>query len=377
MHKIIKIMIDKINLIKSDNYTYLNDFLDILIGDNRVQQADDIRKLTTRFYESDTKNNTIEEIKIAGTTAQENINQKSTTLHKKYLTNPCACPYCGANHVVRNGIKNNKQQYLCRNCKGQFVDRTESAISHSHGSEMLWKLVIDDTIEGVALRTTAEKYGIAVTTAFNMRHKILANLEFMQNASPSVLNNICEADETYLLESEKGSKISEDYYRCARKRGEKASKRGLSSEQICIFTAVERNGRAISKAINRARPSKDKILQAFEKHVNTETVLICDGEKNYNVLRENGKCIVAHAERNTINNINTANSFHSHIKERNRNARGFATKYLNRYNALFVNTFRRKADLVNTIYNSMTQRNMAFKSIKQVINENLLVLPIM
>jgi hypothetical protein len=48
---------------------------------------------------------------------------------------------------------------------------------------------------------------------------------------------------------------------------------------------------------------------------------------------------VEESER-TFYNLNTANSFHSFIKDRYRDYRGVATKYLNRYNALFVLVYR-------------------------------------
>jgi transposase-like protein len=31
------------------------------------------------------------------------------------------CPRCKSNHVVKNGWRNEKQNYLCRNCRRQFI----------------------------------------------------------------------------------------------------------------------------------------------------------------------------------------------------------------------------------------------------------------
>jgi predicted RNA-binding Zn-ribbon protein involved in translation (DUF1610 family) len=37
------------------------------------------------------------------------------------------CPKCGGKSVVRNGHQNGKQQYLCKECGGSFVETTGSA----------------------------------------------------------------------------------------------------------------------------------------------------------------------------------------------------------------------------------------------------------
>jgi hypothetical protein len=204
-----------------------------------------------------------------------------------------------------------------------------------------------------------------------MRHKVLNCLEQAAKDSQQLLEGVCEADETYLLESVKGQKIPDDYYRRPRKHGAKASRRGISDEYICICAAVEREGAAFGTAVNRATPSKEEILEVFGERVKADTLLLCDGAKNYEVLSENGKCITAQVKRG-LNNINAVNGFHSFIKERNRAARGFATKYLNRYNALFSSVYRSSDSIVDAVYNLMFEPNGRFSSIISTQNQNLL-----
>lgn len=60
----------------------------------------------------------------------------------------------------------------------------------------------------------------------------------------TVASGEIELDEKYVLNSHKGKKI--DNLK-PRKRGGAASKRGLSSEQICLPAAVQRNGTAVLK----------------------------------------------------------------------------------------------------------------------------------
>jgi transposase-like protein len=286
------------------------------------------------------------------------------------------CPKCGGKSVVRNGHQSGKQQYLCKECGGSFVETSDSAIAHSHSGEAVWKQVIRDTIEGTGIDKTAAALDLHHETVFNMRHKILYCLEQEQAKRPKLLEGVCEADETYILESQKGRKIPDDYHREARKHGAKAQKRGISDEYICVCAAVERDGAAFSTAINRATPGKEELLNVFSGHVNGGTFLLSDGSKNYGVLSESWKCITANASQNApgLNNINAVNAYHSFIKERNRNARGFATKYLNRYNALFSTTFRSSDSVVDDVYNLLSAMNGGFISIAVSQSSNLLVL---
>ena len=296
---------------------------------------------------------------------------------EKETTKPVpGCPKCGGNSVVRNGHQSGKQQYLCKECGGSFVETTGSAIAHSHSGETVWKQVVRDTIEGKAIDETAAALDLHHETVFNMRHKILYCLEQEQADNPRLLEGVCEADETYILESLKGSKIPDGHRRKARKHGAKAEKRGISNEYVCVCAAVEREGAAFSTAINRATPSKEELLNVFAGHVSGNTFLLCDGSKNYGVLSEKGKCITANANPASpgLNNINAVNAYHSFIKGRNRNARGFATKYLNRYNALFSTAFRSSDSVVDGIYKRISAINGGFVSIAVSQSSNLLVI---
>jgi len=275
------------------------------------------------------------------------------------------CHHCGSLHVVRNGKRSGRQAYLCRDCRKTFTENATSAIAHSHSSATVWEQVIRDTVEGVSLDTTAEDLDLSHSTVFNMRHKILHCIEQAILASPVELEGVCETDETYILENVKGRKIPENYHRKSRKHGAKASKPGLSNEYICVCTSVTGAGKSIAIAANRATPSKSEITEVFGDKINSNTIILCDGNPTYDILGE--KCTVAHTEK-----INKVNGFHSFIKERNRKARGFATIYLNRYNALFSVVFANIDVAVKEIFALMTARNNLFNTTSCVKSQNLL-----
>jgi transposase-like protein len=280
---------------------------------------------------------------------------------------PVTCRRCGSVNVVRNGKQSGKQTYLCKDCRKGFAETSTSAIAYSHSSKAVWKQVIRDTVDGVSIDKTADSLDLTHATVFHMRHKILHCVEQAIANAQIEMDGVCEADETYVLESVKGRKIHENYHRKPRKHGAVASKRGISDEYICVCTGVDADNRCTAAAVNRATPSKEEIAQVFADKVTPETVILCDGSKNYDILED--KCTVAHTTR-----VNKVNGFHSFIKQRLDGARGVATIYLNRYNALFAQIFGKQDSATDKIYALMTSRDNSFSSISAVKSKNLLTI---
>lgn len=280
-------------------------------------------------------------------------------------TAPEQCVSCGSANIVRNGKKHKKQAYMCKDCKKHFVETTTSAIAYSHSSETVWKQVIRDTVDGISIDRTAQDLDLSHSTVFNMRHKILFCIEQAILSDPIELEGVCEADETYVLENVKGKKIHSDYHRKARKHGAKASKRGISDEYICVCTSVDSYNKCTTAVVNRATPSKKEIVQVFGDKVSADTIILCDGNNCYDALED--KCTVAHTNR-----VNRVNGFHSFIKERLLAARGVATVYLNRYNALFSWIYSNQDSATNKIFEMMTSRDGSFSDISTVKSQNLL-----
>ena len=169
-----------------------------------------------------------------------------------------------------------------------------------------------------------------------MRHKLLVYMEEAVSASEP-LEALIEADEAYIPESQKGTRVT---HRKPRKHGEGVSKRGLSNEQLCVCFATDRDHRAIARCVNRAKPSSEDLVRALAGHISKESVILCDGAAGYNLLAEKTECekvaLVGHESYNKVYHLNTVNSLHSRFKEMMRKFRGVATKYLNRYAALFT-----------------------------------------
>jgi transposase-like protein len=263
---------------------------------------------------------------------------------------PKACPHCGSEECVKNGHQHDgKQRYRCTVCGCTFVETGNGAMYESHYGEAVWEQAIKDTLGGVSIDGSARALHMSHKTMFYLRHKILMALEDEEKEEAVVLDGVCEIDDAYVLESLKGTEIPREYGRKARKHGAKAEKAGVSDEYVNICTGVEREGKAYARSMGRATPTSEEITDVYTGHIAKSALVICDGEKSYNILPEICHCAVREVKRldendknvtDSFYNINTVNSYHAFIKERYGKYRGVATKYLNRYNAMFDKAFR-------------------------------------
>lgn len=289
------------------------------------------------------------------------------------------CPYCGSEIVVKNGHKCHKQEFLCKNCRKTFVSTTNTLMANSHKPREVWEELIEDTLSGHSLDFTAQRLGLYHDCTFRMRHKFLTALDRLQNEQDVHLGEVSELDETFVLDSYKGAPLQDEVNREARKRGEKANKRGISSEYVCICAGVQRGGSVMAKTVNRAKPSAVEIQEVFNDHIAENTLILCDGLKSYNSLESIAGCNIHSVKGETktgFYHLNNVNAFHSFIKSRYHLYRGVATKYLNRYNTLFAAAYKHAADhfcqIAETLLN--VSRVNRFVSYHDLAREGLLCL---
>lgn len=227
-----------------------------------------------------------------------------------------ACPHCAAQAVIRYGFKCKKQRFFCKNCGRTFVTTTNSIMANSHFTVSVWKEMIADTLHGNSIDFSAKCLGLYHQAAFDMRHKILMALLELPVVADICLGDVSEFDETFVLDCYKGKKLDTGIGRKPRKHGAKALKRGISSEYLCICTGIQRKGDAFAATVNRAKPSARELGSIFEGHIADGTLALC---------------------------------FHSFIKKRYEFYRGVASKYINRYNALFAATYRNAESIIGRL----------------------------
>lgn len=279
-------------------------------------------------------------------------------LKAKELTSKPDCPYCSAHAVILYGHKCRKQRFLCKTCGRTFVPTTNTVMSNSHFPAYVWKEMIMDTLHGNAIDYSARRLGLYHQAAFDMRHKILLALQELPEAADVCLGEVSEFDETFVLDCYKGRKLDNTAQRAPRRHGAKAQKRGISNEYICICTGIQRKGDALAATVNRAKPSAKELLCIFEGHIADGTLALCDGLRSYHAFPGIADCTVKdcnnrEGEDSCFYNLNTVNGFHSFIKQRYAFYRGVASKYINRYNALFSTTYRNAENMVRRLVDTV------------------------
>lgn len=151
------------------------------------------------------------------------------------------------------------------------------------------------------------------------------------------MEGVIEADEAYVLESLKGIQA---ITRKPRKHGETATKRGLSSEHLCVCVAAGRDRHIVVCCVNRRNPSAEDIEDALSARINESGIILYNGKRAYNKLIHAKKCekivLEFHQDYNKAYHLNTVSGLHSRLKDVLYRYRGVSSKYLNRYLALFT-----------------------------------------
>ena len=250
------------------------------------------------------------------------------------------CPVCGIAEpkIIKKGFLNGKQRVECQSCIHKIVQTRGKLRYNSHQSEAQWSILIVDTLNAIPLVKTAAELDVSTETVFHMRHKFLLLLEQLLYEQPITLEGIIEMDETYINDGFKGIKRTSG--RKARKHGERAQKRGLSEEKLCIFMGTYRLGQELVQCVNRAKPSSKEVIQVFGSVIKEQSILINDGLfSNYDLIQQNKLTSMVVSDHQTFTpviHLNTVNSMHSGFKKLYRHYRGVSTKYLSRYLALYI-----------------------------------------
>ncbi len=108
-------------------------------------------------------------------------------------------------------------------------------------------------------------------------HKILSALKDVGSVK---MEGIVEADETFFLFSEKGNRKIQN--RKPRKRGGKATKRGINDEHIAVIVSSDRHGEFIAEVAGRGRLTTKQIDDKIGKWIGKEVDVICtDSHRSY------------------------------------------------------------------------------------------------
>ena len=248
---------------------------------------------------------------------------------KTVLDSVESCPHCNNHSLYKWGINAGIQRYKCKSCNKTFNALTNTPLAHLRHKEK-WSSFTQDIIESKSIHDAAEHCKVADSTSFRWRHRFLVAAS---NMKAQHLEGIVEADETFFLDSHKGDHHLE---RPARKRGGKATQRGLSSEQIPVIIVRDREGHTTDAVLNHTNTKE--ITKIISPLIDKDVLLCSDGNRIYsafaNALNITHKVINASAGEHVKEgayHIQNVNAYDSRLKNWMRHFNGVATKYLESY----------------------------------------------
>lgn len=240
------------------------------------------------------------------------------------------CPHCQGHHIHRHGMARGLQRYKCVGCARTFNALTGTPLAGLR-KRGRWLSYAASLNASESVRMAAARTGVAKSTSFRWRHHFL---RARKDPKDQRLTGIVEVDECFILESRKGER---HLPRQARKRGGKAKKPGLSSEQTPVLIALDRHGSHVD-AVLRDR-SEAAVSAVLKPAVSKSEALLCmDGDA----------ALIAFAERQAIEyeliiasrgehvhekvlHIQNVNGYVSRFKKWLARFNGVATKYLQNY----------------------------------------------
>ena len=244
------------------------------------------------------------------------------------------CPRCGNEHCYRHGFANDLQRYRCCSCGRTFNDLTGTPLARLR-HKAKWLAYSQVLLDSLPVRKAADRVGVHRNTAFRWRHRFL---HWIKLDRPTLLNGIVEADETFLLESQKGSRTLD---RPPRHRGGHAAKRGITSELDCILVARDREGRTVDAVTGRGALKAAQLERDLLPRLDKQALLVSDSHAAYRAFARKHR--IAHE---TVNlragvrarrlgslaiHVQNVNAYHQRFKTWLQGFRGVASRYLPNY----------------------------------------------
>jgi len=249
----------------------------------------------------------------------------------KPLEHKVCCPSCLSCSISGNGKFKGVQRYVCRDCNKYFRDSTGSLTYNLKKGELLPKYLYNMLL-GYSIKKCSEQTGICVQTSFDWRHKILNSFNELR---PADFGGIVESDDIFFLESEKGSR---NITRKSRKRGSKATKRGISNQQVSVVITQDRKQSKEMVVVKKGRITKKSLDKVLGGRIKEGSTLCTDSHRSYTAFTkangiEHQKFIANKGQRvkDKIYHVQNVNNTASRLRNWMKPFNGVATKYLQNY----------------------------------------------
>ena len=244
------------------------------------------------------------------------------------------CPRCASPNWHRHGHANDLQRFRCRDCGRTYNDLSGTPLARLR-LRGKWLDYLDTVLESKPVRKAASRIGVHRNTAFRWRHRFL---EWGKLDRTPQFNGLVEADELFLLESQKGARKLD---RPARRRGGVAARHGISREHDCILVARDRGGNTMDAVTGRGALNVAQLEHHLLPKLDRQALLVTDANAAYRAFsRRHG---IAHQSVNLSAgvrvrpgiegaiHVQNVNAYHSRFRAWLARFHGVASRYLPNY----------------------------------------------
>lgn len=357
--------------------------------------VEELRRIITDLERLEVSDIEKKRLEIAEQREEKNlvpIDYKVIELHKKCTENKgvLTCPHCGSIAVVKNGTKDGRQRYLCKDCRRTHGDTQNTIFYRSRFGYEDWETFVAYTLENKSLPYIQKNHGLAVSDGWFHRHQLLSLLMQSQEEQDT-FQHIAQADEYYTPLSFKGIRdkafFIENLHRMPRHYKKKVDreaylnevgydlataeqldgyskkdnfvfsrakneaielnglnsvecrKRGISNEQVCVLTCIDKAGNVYISPTCVGPVTAKYIKHHFDQRLAPDSILVTDSHIGYRKYAEEAHISLRQIPpgRHSIgpHNLNRVNGFHSRLDTFEGYYRQVASKYLDHYLALY------------------------------------------
>ena len=229
-----------------------------------------------------------------GNDFSDNINEIiSNNLQRKLEEHEInkVCRKCGSITIVKDGRRSDGvQKYLCKDCNSRFTLFSGTILEKTNWHWDAWVKTLEMTINNIPLRAMQniliEDYGckgINLKTVWLWRLKLIHAIASMETPK---LSGIVQIDETFIRESQKGSRELENYLQKPTIRkpryGVQPSKLGVMGPEFAtVVTAIDNRGFSICEVAALGKVTEDLVLDIIEKHLDNPAYICTDANLIY------------------------------------------------------------------------------------------------
>ena len=200
------------------------------------------------------------------------------------------CPECGSKHIGKWGKRKEIQVFKCKDCGKQFTLFTGTILEKTRWHWEIWVKVLEMVLNGFSiqdmLNVLVTDYGcdgINPKTVWLWRMKLIHALASLPQP---VLTGVIQVDETFVRESQKGSRDLVSYLPKGSKRnpryGYSPSKLGIMGPEFAtIVTAIDNRGYCVCKVSSLGKLTTEMFVDLFDAHFDNPAWICSDANDVY------------------------------------------------------------------------------------------------